>query len=250
MKKNRTAIVLMPFIIIISAAFIMPSCVVLDDGRRITNKNRPAPAPPSPLPPASPPPPPEAPAEKKMSTDEQEAHAEEIFASILEMTADVDRVDALPDMERAYREIIDSYPDSGLAQESFMRLINIQINDYEPPRLMEADALYREFIEKYPDSPIRTSIDDNIMRMYHRNRLWNRLLIASSQYVKDFIDTEDLRYPLFLFFFTEARYHLGDIFEAEKGYRIIKELKPGTLESKISANRLKEIEKSKAARTE
>lgn len=235
---------------VLSAAIVLPSCVVIDDGRRFTRRST------SPEPQKTEPTAQSAATEtaatvadvNKMSVKEQDQRAEEIFSAILEMTAERDREDIIPQMEHEYMKIIDRYPDSGLAQESYMRLINMNLQDYLPPRLKQADILYQRFVTKYPNSPIKTSIDDNVMRFYHRNRLWNRLLISTSQYVRDFIDTENLRYPLFLFFFTEARFHLGDQIEAEKGYLIIKELKPGTLEARISADRLKEIEKLKAAR--
>ncbi|MBI4698949.1 MAG: hypothetical protein HY758_08610 [Nitrospirae bacterium] len=47
--------------------------------------------------------------------------------------------------------------------------------------------------------------------------------------------------PMLLFFYSEANYGLGALADAEKGYKLVIELFPGSGESKKAKTRLEEI---------
>lgn len=178
---------------------------------------------------------------EKLPPPEQDLRAQKVFEEILEMTLEEERSDVLPKMEVAYLKIINEYPDSSFAEESYMRLIILNLNDYIPPRIEEAERLYQEFLRKYPLSFQKFAIGDTIVRFYYRQQLWQKLLEFTTPEVKTYIETGKLRGPFFLFLYSEALFNLNELFEAEKGYKIIRELFPSSAEAVISNDRLKEI---------
>lgn len=187
--------------------------------------------------------PPEAKPESKLPVKVQEESSLEIFKGLLDLTYEAERDEILPHLEVAYAKIIDEYPDASLAQESYWRLISLNLKDYEPPRVEKAESLYRQFTQRYPDSPIKYAVDDTLLRFYYATDTWERIIRISTPYVKEYIDTGNLKYPYFLFLYSEAKFNIGDLKEAEKGYRIIQQNVPDGQEAKISALRVKEIHK-------
>lgn len=185
------------------------------------------------------------PPKEKLPTEVQKQKSLAVFEEILELTLEEDRQAQVPKMEVAYRRIIDEYPDSVLAGESFLRLIMLSLDDYSPPKIQEAEDLYQEFLKKYPDSSVRLTVEDTIARFYYKNYLWQKLLEFCTPRVKEYISTGKLNGPFFLFLFTEANFNLGDLIEAEKGYKIIRELFPSATEALIANDRLEEIKMKK-----
>jgi|Deesub1362A_J573_1020465.scaffolds.fasta_scaffold00027_9 tetratricopeptide (TPR) repeat protein len=183
------------------------------------------------------------PPEKKLPIAEQEKKSWQTYEEILNMTANVDRRTILPQMEAGYWKIINEYPDTYLAQESYLRLITMNLEDYSPPKIEKAEKLYKEFVEKYPDSRVKMFIDDIMARFYYNSRLWEKLLDFCTPHVKEYLKTGTLKTPLFLFFYSEAKFNLDDLKEAEKGYKIIRRLFPKSMEARISKKRLEEIKK-------
>jgi hypothetical protein len=95
----------------------------------------------------------------QLSPAEQEKQSFEIFKEILELSSGMDRQSNLPQMKELYREIIDTYPESGLAQESYLRLIMIAREEKTAEGDAEAERLYQEFLGKYPDSGMRRILE-------------------------------------------------------------------------------------------
>lgn len=178
-----------------------------------------------------------------MTPKMQDTKAMESYGEILEMTLLDDRQAVLPRMEQAYKDIIKRYPDAYLAQESYWRLVLLHLEQYNPPRVDKADAYYREFLDKYPDSKIKVVLDDTLVRYYHNNGIWDRLLDVTTPYVRKYIDKGVLKTPMFMYFYSEAKFNLGDKAEAKKGYRIVLKHFPGSTEAKLSTKRLKSIAK-------
>ncbi|MCX7793899.1 MAG: hypothetical protein N2257_05790 [Thermodesulfovibrionales bacterium] len=176
-----------------------------------------------------------------LSKEEQERMALEAFNKILELTESGSREKILPKLERAYLEIINNYPQAPLAQESYWRLIIIYTRDYKPPKSEEAEKLYDKFIRLYPDSPFRKDIEDTIVRFYYNQQEWERLLALQIPYIKEYIKTGELKTPVHLFYYSEAKLGLGDIKEAEKGFRTIITLFPNSSEAMVAKKRLEEI---------
>ncbi|MDP2166785.1 MAG: hypothetical protein Q8J64_00450 [Thermodesulfovibrionales bacterium] len=182
----------------------------------------------------------------QLPIEEQNQRSMEIFEEILEMTAGGDREAALPMMMAGYQRIINEFPDTPLAQDSYWRLIKMNLDDHQPPGIEDAERLRREFMKKYPGSNLTLAIDDTLVRAYYQHHLWQKLLEFTTPAAREYIKTGNLRGPFFLFLYTEAKLNLGDLTEAEKGYRIIIELFPGTSEAAISQKRLEGIkEKTK-----
>ncbi len=176
-----------------------------------------------------------------LSREEQEKKALEAFNKILELTETGSREEILPRLENAYIDIIKLYPEAPLAQESYWRLIVIYTRDYAPPKVEEAEAAYKNFINSYPDSPFKKEIEDTMVRFYYTQKLWDKLLNIEIPYIKEYIKTGELRTPAHLFYYSEAKYGLGDYKEAEKGFRTIITLFPTSSEASVAKKRLEEI---------
>ena len=99
---------------------------------------------------------------KQLSPAEQKEQAYEIFKQILELTDAPERQENLPQIKKLYRQIIDTYPDVGLAQESYLRLVLLAKEENSPSGDKEAAELYQEFAEKYPDSRLRKVIENEL----------------------------------------------------------------------------------------
>lgn len=180
---------------------------------------------------------------EKLSLEEQSKKALDTFNKILILTEDAtDRQAILPQMEAMYEEVINNYPDAPLVEESYWRLISINMEEFKPPRVDKAERLYQDFLKKYPESPLKIYMEHTFGRFYHTNKMWDKLLRLFTPQVKKFIKTGklDSSYPLFMY--SEAKFNLGDFVEAEKGYKIVIEFFPKTGEGETAKKRLKEIQ--------
>jgi tetratricopeptide (TPR) repeat protein len=183
----------------------------------------------------------EKPLPQPLSKEEQEKRALEAFNAILEITEKGPRHEILPELEKAYLEIINNYPEAPLAQESYLRLLLIYTKEFVPPKTEEAEKLYREFQMRYPDSPFKKEIENTMVRFYYNHKLWDRLLTSQIPYIKEYIKTGELKTPVHLFYYSEAKFGLGDLKEAEKGFRTIITLFPQSSEAVVSKKRLEDI---------
>lgn len=182
---------------------------------------------------------------ESLSHSEQDAKALEAFKRILTLTEEASREAILPQIEVAYLEIIREYPDSSIVQESYWRLVLIYVDESIPPRYDEAERLYNEFIKKYPKSQTRSIIEDTLSKNYYNNGEWDRLLRLYIPSVREYIKTGKLDRPHSLFMYSEAKFNLGDLIEAEKGYKIVITLFPNSAEAVTSKSRLEEIKKKR-----
>jgi hypothetical protein len=123
----------------------------------------------------------------------------------------------------------------------------MNIEDYYPPRTEQAEKYYREFVSKYPNSPLRFAVDDTMGRFYYNNKIWGGLLELCAPYIREYITSGELGGPLFLFFYTEAKFFSGDIVEADKGYRTIIRLFPGSQEARVAGARIEDIRSGKVS---
>ena len=95
----------------------------------------------------------------RMSVAEQEEQSYFIFEEILALSDRETRQENLPQIRKLYRDIIKKYPDSGLAQESYLRLILIAREEKTAAGDMEAERLYQEFLGKYPNSNLKNVLE-------------------------------------------------------------------------------------------
>jgi hypothetical protein len=99
---------------------------------------------------------------QKLSLEEQRAAAYEIFREILVLSDSPEHEKNSPQIKSLYREIIDKYPDIGLAQESYMRLIIMAKEEKTATGDKEAETLYHEFMQQYRDSKIQRIIENEL----------------------------------------------------------------------------------------
>lgn len=180
---------------------------------------------------------------QKLSAEEQDRLSFEVFEEILNLTSDKPRAEILPQMLEAYRKIASLYPDAHLAQESYLQMVNIYLNDFTPPKTDMAEDAYREYMKLYADSPFRAVIEDKLVRFYYATDAWDKLLWITRPAIAKYIKEGTLEGPFFLFLYSEAKLNTGVGTEAEKGYRTIIELFPQSTEAKVSQKRLIEINK-------
>jgi hypothetical protein len=72
------------------------------------------------------------------------------------------RKTVLPRIEEIYERIIRDFPDTPLAQESYVKLITIYLEEYEPPAYGKASHAYNEFSKNYPRSFLHDLIRDKL----------------------------------------------------------------------------------------
>lgn len=178
---------------------------------------------------------------EKMPLAEQVAASQRAFEDILEITATGSRDAALPKIEDTYNKIITLYPDAYYAQESYWRLIILNLEDYYPPRVEKAETYFREYMKKYPQPSLKYAVTDTMARFYYQNKDWQKLIDVCTPYITEYIKTGQMMSPLFLFFYSEGKFFLGDYVEANKGYRTLMRVFPGSHEARISERRLEEI---------
>ena len=80
---------------------------------------------------------------------------------------------------------------------------------------------------------------------YYKYEKWNSLLELSRPLYNEYIESGKRTHPYLMFMYSEANYHLGNIEEAEKGYKIVSELYPKLIVGKRSISMLEKIEERK-----
>lgn len=101
---------------------------------------------------------------QQLTLAEQDTRAYEILEEILQLTDTFYRQENIPQIKVLYREIIETCPDTGVAQESFLRLVLLAKEEKTAAGDAEATQLYREFLERYPDSRLRPIIETELAR--------------------------------------------------------------------------------------
>jgi hypothetical protein len=178
----------------------------------------------------------------KPSVEEQERLSMKKFEEVLEATANLPQSETREMVREGFYEIIDKYPDSYLAEESYFRLIISYLEDFYPPKEKRAEELYREYFDKYPAPKLNNVINDTMVRYYYRTANWEKLVAFTVPYLRSYAETGKLINPLFIFFYSEAKFNLNDLKEARTGYRTLINHFPKSQEARISKDRLKFIE--------
>jgi tetratricopeptide (TPR) repeat protein len=176
-----------------------------------------------------------------MPVEEQEEKSVEAYTDILEMTANVDKLTIVPQLKEKYLELIEDYPDAYFAEESFLRLIELSFRYYDEPNVDAAEHYYMEYFRKYPKPRLDKMMNDTMARSYYRFGFWGRLATFLEPHMMKYARTGKLRGPLYIFFYSEAKFHLQEHAEARKGYQTVIRLFPGSREAAISKERLNKI---------
>lgn len=181
----------------------------------------------------------------ELGVEEQNKKAFEAFKAILDLSESGDRQTVLPQLEAAYSNVISSYPKAYLTQEIYWRLIQIYVNEYSPPAFEKAEGLRSEFYKKYPGSKLGDLIDRALADGYFKNSKWEKLVVFLAPSIKQSIETGKFTRIFDIFMFAEAKFKLGDLVEAEKGYKIVMANFPESRESKTAKSRLEEIDQKR-----
>lgn len=190
------------------------------------------------------------PSTAELSIEEQNRQALLAFQEILDLTQQNDRREILPQIEEAYRGIIRKYPKAYLSQEAFWRLMMIYLTDYTPPEYLRAEKVLKEFTETYPESKLMSLMNDSLANAYYRNGQWEKLLRLYTPFVKKFVEDQKLQRPAEMFLYAEAKFNLGDLEEAEKGFNIVINFFPDSREAARAKERTLEINNKRKEKKE
>jgi tetratricopeptide (TPR) repeat protein len=178
----------------------------------------------------------------KPSVEEQERLSLKKFEEVLEATANLPQDETRGLVREGFYEIIEKYPDSYLAEESYLRLILSYLEDFYPPEEKKAEELYREYFQKYPNPKLGNPINEYMARFYYRTGNWEKLVVFTVPYLRNYVKTGKLTNPLFMFFYSEAKFNMNDLKEARIGYKTLIRHYPNSHEAKISKDRLNVIQ--------
>ena len=101
---------------------------------------------------------------QQLTPAEQEKRAYEILEEILQLSDAVYRKENIPQIKALYREIIETCPDTGMAQESFLRLVLLAKENKTAEGNAEAEQVYQEFLQRYPDSRLQRIIENELAK--------------------------------------------------------------------------------------
>ena len=177
----------------------------------------------------------------QMSVSEQSERTIVALEEIARLIESSDRRKMRPRIEAAYLDIIKKYPESLLVHECYKKLMLIYLTEYDPVEQEKAELLYDEFIRRYPDSNERHAVVDILGEIYYRNAEWQKLMQLYSPAIKRFIVKRELGSPTEMLMYSEAKFHLGEVDEARKGYNIVIFYFPQSIESSLAKKRLDEI---------
>ena len=174
---------------------------------------------------------------------EQEKKANALFQEIFKLAQEGERTANLPRIIELYQEIINKYPEAPLAQESYWRLIEINLRDFSPPRNDKALGLFDEFRAKYPDSPLMKVVQGTMARTFYLAGNWQELLAVVGTASEEINAPKEVQRPLTIFYYSEAKFHLNDPGEAARGFRALIRNFPDFQGSKTASERIAAIEK-------
>ncbi len=170
-----------------------------------------------------------------MSKAEQEKGAFERFQKLYEDTKNRDRAEAIPLIVDAYEGIIRDFPDAGLAQEAYLKLVMINLEDNNPPDTAAAEEYFRRMVERYPGSVLLNAAEGTIMGHYFHKKNWEPLLRFTAPLVRQHLESPKIGE---LFYYAEANRRLGRGDEARNAFQILIDRFPRTREAKLARERM------------
>jgi hypothetical protein len=186
--------------------------------------------------------PPEGAAKPTLSIEEQDKKSQEAYANILEMTAWVERHTILPQMEEKYEQLIEDYPDSYFAEESYYRLMKMYMYDYSPPDVDKAEEWYREYFRHFKNPRLKNLFNDTVVRFYFQFQHWDRLLSFLDPVIRQYYEGKRTDGPLYLLFYSIAKQKRGAIEEARNGFKTIIERFDGSHEATVAKDMLNKLD--------
>lgn len=173
----------------------------------------------------------------------QKQESLKLFKKIFELSSDKQEAGHFDRIAKLYNQIIQNCPDAPLAQESYFKLIELYFSAYTPPLQEKATELFGQFKRSYPESRLFGVIKYAMAKGYFACKSWQDLAQLESSPVAEYFATGKIDTPLSLFYYSEAKYNLGEIEEATKGYRALVENFPETLVARTAENKIVRIER-------
>jgi len=175
-----------------------------------------------------------------LSVDEQQKKALELFHNIYETSQKIARPAGLGQLVDMYHELINTCPDTPLAQECYKLLIMMYLYDFNPPKQKEAIGAYKTYAARYPESPLRPAILNSMARFLFESKNWQDLSDLMSPLVKTKDVPGQRQKPFLLFLYAEANYNLKNFQEATWGYQEIVTSFPASRFAKRAESRIAE----------
>ncbi|MEW6217980.1 MAG: hypothetical protein AB1634_00415 [Thermodesulfobacteriota bacterium] len=178
--------------------------------------------------------------EPAVALEAQQEEAVSLFGEAFRLATSPERDANIERLASIYRRIIHDCPDVPLAQESSWRLIVLLIRDHEPPRISDALGVYGELLTRHPDTPVRHALDNELGRFLFEKARWTDLATMQrlSGAGEDLGRAQKLS-PVMLFYYSEAKWQLGDRAGARPGFQRILEDHPQTVMAATAQERLR-----------
>ncbi len=178
------------------------------------------------------------------TVEEQQKKAMKVFQKVLEISEQKGPTpEALQEKIALLRQMPERYPDAPISQEAYWHIINIYLKQFYPPKVEEAERTYREFLRRYPNSPIKAAIESTFNLFYFQHRMWDKLERMHRHRIKQFIETGRIDSPFYFYMYSLAKMNLGELDEAEKGFKWIILKYPTTQAAKDAKRQLKKLKK-------
>jgi TolA-binding protein len=184
------------------------------------------------------------PAERKPTVQEQKEASLNLFKKVLKVAEEKgDTPEGLEERIALLKEMAQKYPEAPLSQEAYWHIINIYLNKFYPPKVKEAEQAYRQFLQLFPDSPMKNAIESTFNLFYFQHKMWDKLEKLHRARIKKFIETGRIDSPFYFYMYSLAKMNLGDLDEAEKGFKWIILKYPNTQAAKDAKRQLNNLEK-------
>jgi outer membrane protein assembly factor BamD (BamD/ComL family) len=164
-----------------------------------------------------------------------------LFNEMLESTRELKREDYIPIIMKKYEEMIEKYPDTFRSEEAYYRMMRVNLREFYPPREEEAERLYREYFKKYKNPRVGMAMNGDLARHYFKHQRWEKLARFQTTFIKEYVKSGKYGDTLFLYLYTEAKFHLKDYEEARRGYQIIKRNFKGKRNAMMAEKRLEQL---------
>lgn len=171
-----------------------------------------------------------------------EQKALESYVELQNLSMTMPQEQYLPRLEEGLKNIMQQYPETYLAEESYYHLINKYLNTFDPPRIEDAEDMYVQYFKAYEKPKLGPAINRIVADFYYTYGHWERLAAFCVPFVKSFLESVGTDDTLYVLYYADAKFNLKDYEEARRGYVYLINRARDQWTIDISNKRLRDIE--------
>lgn len=177
---------------------------------------------------------------KKLSLEEQQKLAEQIFNQLRNT-----REDDFATFERLYKRVIEECPNTERAKEAYLRITNLYLQAFDPPKYREVVRLLEDAIYRYPKSDATPHYKKRLLFAYEKTGQWGKAVELYEEPLREYPALfDDPRNAAVMLSYAEALYNSGNSNKAgeilRKVIRFGDQIEDWMMD--IAKDKLKEIE--------